>query len=168
MIVELMSLVDGALTVFRSTSDGFLGYVTPQAATSAALLPRLVWSAGPQEVLGGATVIFDAAPDIVGDIAYDPDVPGAALRISEPALYRVSLYVALDGNVSINAFSPAILLNGEAVVPFLTKSGFDTQYLSVAVLLRMADGDTIETWLTDDGLLDYTLLSADLVVERVY
>ena len=162
-----MSLVDGALAVFRSTSDGFLGYVTPQAATSATLLPRLVWSAGPQEVLGGATVIFDAAPDIVGDIAYDPDVFGAVLQIFEPALYRVSLYVALDG-VSLNAFSPAILLNGKAVVPFLTQSGFDTQYLSVAVLLRMADGDTIETWLTDDGLLDYTLLSADLVVERVY
>lgn len=162
-----MSLVDGALAVFRSTSDGFLGYVTPQAATSATLLPRLVWSAGPQEVLGGATVIFDAAPDIVGDIAYDPDVPGAVLQISEPALYRVSLFVALDG-VSLTAFSPAILLNGKAVVPFLTQSGFDTQYLSVAVLLRMADGDMIETWLTDDGLLDYTLLSADLVVERVY
>lgn len=163
-----MSLVTGALDVFRGTSDGFLGFVTPASSTSPSTsLPRLVWTAGPQDVLGGATIIFDAAPDIVGDIAYDPDVPGAGLRISEPALYRVSLYVALDGNVSLNAFSPAILLNGEAVVPFLTKSGFDTQYLSVAVLLRMADGDTIETWLTDD-VFDYTLLSADLVVERVY
>jgi len=163
-----MSLVTGALDVFRGTSDGFLGFVTPSSSVTATSLPRLVWSAGPQEVLGGATVIFDDAPDIVGHIAYDPDVPGAVLQISEPALYRVSLFVALDGNISTNAFSPAILLNGEAVVPFLTQSGFDTQYLSVTVLLRMADGDTIETWLTDDGLLDYTLLSADLVVERVY
>ena len=162
-----MSLVTGALDVFRGTSDGFLGFVTPTVAASSPL-PRLVWSAGPQEVLNGSTIVFDTAPDIVGDIAYDADAPDAVLEIAVSALYRVSLFVYLDPLVSTSQSSPAILLNGEPVVPFLTPSGFDVGYLTCVVILRMADGDIIETWLTDDALLDYTITSADLVVERVY